>query len=199
MGSRLLLWGGADVWRAEAAEVDLQPDALMATGTQMGVDPVPYSLTYRLRTGPAYITRQLELVSVGAGWSRRLVLDHDGHGAWQYDAHSVGAEHLAQAGGDSADVDGALDCDLGFSPLMNTMPVLRHNLHRTRGEVDFLMAWVSVPDLAVTLGRRRYEHVAVEGDAAYVKYISGDYTAEIVLDHGGFVLEYPDLAIRVES
>lgn len=44
-------------------------------------------------------------------------------------------------------VRGALDCDLGRSPLTNLMPARRHHLHEHPGAAQFLMAWVSVPDL----------------------------------------------------
>ncbi|MFJ5994815.1 putative glycolipid-binding domain-containing protein [Streptomyces sp. NPDC092370] len=39
------------------------------------------------------------------------------------------------------------------------MPVLRHGLRRTPGERDFLMAWVSVPDLTVRPSRQTYTHL----------------------------------------
>ena len=39
---------------------------------------------------------------------------------------------------------GALDCDLAGCPLTNTMPILRHQLHRVGGDVTFLMAFVEI-------------------------------------------------------
>lgn len=72
-----------------------------------------------------------------------------------------------------AAVLGAVDCDLGRSPLTNVMPVRRHRLHEAPGAVDFLMAWVSVPDLGVHRSRQRYEHlrpVAVDSPAV-VRYV----------------------------
>ncbi|MGW3953291.1 putative glycolipid-binding domain-containing protein [Streptomyces sp. NPDC004752] len=40
-----------------------------------------------------------------------------------------------------------MDRDLVLCPLTDTMPVPRDGLHRAPGERQFLMAWVSVPDL----------------------------------------------------
>lgn len=59
----------------------------------------------------------------------------------------LGGPATSPAGGrdgltDAALLDDALDCDLAFSPLTNTMPVLRHRLHREPGEVRLVMAWV---------------------------------------------------------
>jgi hypothetical protein len=38
----MVIWRGLDAWRAEAATVELAADGLVATGTQVGSDPVPH-------------------------------------------------------------------------------------------------------------------------------------------------------------
>ena len=84
--------------------------------------------------------------------------------------------------------------DLGYSPLFNSLPVLRHGLHRGGEPRDFVMTWIDVPALTVAESRQRYEPVRGDGT---VRYSSGDYSAEIVFDDAGFVLDYPGLATRV--
>jgi hypothetical protein len=81
------------------------------------------------------------------------------------------------------------------------MPVRRHRLHEQPGEVDFLMAWVSVPDLGVHPSEQRYEHVRRETDHAVVRYVGRhrDFVGDLVFDRDGVVERYPDLAIRVEA
>ncbi|MGH2713824.1 MAG: putative glycolipid-binding domain-containing protein, partial [Thermoleophilaceae bacterium] len=65
---RLLIWRGFDAWRAEAAAVELQADGLTARGTQIGVDPLPYRVEYRLDAiGPGFVTRSLRLEATGEG------------------------------------------------------------------------------------------------------------------------------------
>ena len=93
----------------------------------------------------------------------------------------------------------ALDCDLALSPLTNTMPVLRHGLLSGGGPIDFVMAWVSVPDLAVHLSPQRYTFMSREGDRSLVRYESGsrDFVAELVFDSDGFVIAYPGIGRRV--
>ena len=44
----------------------------------------------------------------------------------------------------------ARDCDLGFSPLTNMMPVRRHGLSVAGDHFDILAAWVSVPIYSCT-------------------------------------------------
>ena len=48
--NKLLVWRGIDEWRAEVSQVRLTADGLIATGTQLGVAPVPYRLDYSLET-----------------------------------------------------------------------------------------------------------------------------------------------------
>ena len=147
--SRLLIWSGLDTWRAEVATVDLGAGGLSATGTQLGAEPLPYRLDYQLEVDEDWITRELRVTARGNGWSRRLALRHDGTWGWSADAGYAGRASLAEPGGDLDAVAGALDCDLGLCPLTNVMPVRRHDLHVRAGARDFLMAWVSVPDLRV--------------------------------------------------
>ncbi len=198
---RLVLWSGLDAWRAEVAGVEVGADSIAATGTQLGTDPLVYRLDYRLETGAAFITQLLTVVAAGEGWERqmRLVRHADGH--WDCETTEEGDAPLPPSGGDVAAVRGALDCDLARSPLTNLMPVRRHRLHERPGEVDFLMAWVSVPDLGLHPSEQRYEHVGREGDYAVVRYVGRhrDFVGDLVFDHDGIVEHYPGLARRVKA
>jgi uncharacterized protein len=180
---RALAWQGVEEWLAEHAQIDLGDDGVMATGVQLGVEPEPYLVEYRLDAPSGWITRRLEVEASGAGWRRSLTLEHDGRGGWTADGEPV------------PDVDGALDCDLAFSPLTNLMPVRRSALHQRAGSEDFVMAWVSVPDLRLHASPQRYEHVR-PGVVRYVA-LDGDFTAELELDDDGLVVRYPRLAERV--
>jgi hypothetical protein len=98
-------------------------------------------------------------------------------------------------GTERAELEGALDCDLGLSPLTNSMPVLRHGLLRGTASVELLLAWVSVPDLAVHASRQRYTGI---GDGI-VRFDSLDdaFTAQIAFDEDGLVVDYPGIARRL--
>jgi hypothetical protein len=180
---RALAWHGVEEWLAEHAQIDLGDDGVLATGVQLGVDPEPYLLEYRLDVPNGWITRRLDVEASGAGWRRSLTLEHDGHGRWTVDGERA------------SEVDGAFDCDLAFSPLTNLMPVRRSGLHERAGSEDFVMAWVSVPDLRVHASPQRYEHVRPD----VVRFVSldDDFTADLELDDDGLVVRYPRLAERV--
>ena len=146
----------------------------------------------------------MRIAAVGEGWERRLRLDRYPSGGWTAEVDSAGELDRPVPAGDAVDLGEALDCDLGFSPLTNTMPVLRHRLHRQPGQVDFVMAWISVPDLGVHVSDQRYEHLAINGDGATVKYASVEdghetFTVDLELDHDGLVRHYPGLARRVTA
>jgi uncharacterized protein len=172
-----LVWRGLEEWLAEACEVTLSGDRLHARGVQLGAEPHPYRVDYELATGPNWVTERLEV----ACSERSLELVRAADGTWTAD------------GEPQPHVEGALDCDLAFSPLTNFMPA-----RRVAGQpVDHVMAWVSVPDLAVLRSEQRYEPI----DARTVRYVGldGDFTADLELDEDGFVVRYPRLAERVPS
>ena len=197
-----LVWEGLDVWRAEIARVELTEEGLHATGTQIGIEPVSYRLDYALEAPERFVTRTLTAEATGAGFRRRLELHHDGRGAWSADAEAEGDVELQETAGGSVEALGqALDCDLGLSPLTNLMPVRRHGFHESEGAAEFVMAWISVPDLGLHASGQRYEHVRRDVGGAVVRYVDlGTHrglTSELELDPEGFVILYPGLARRV--
>lgn len=200
MAARTFVWEGTDAWRAEVSVVELGNDRVRARGTQLGVDPLPYRLQYELDTTAGWETHRLQVRSSGAGWSREIDLRHDGAGNWRCEASATGrAPGLPEPGGDTAPLRGAIDCDLGCSPLTNLMPVRRHALQVHEGEHDLLMAWVDVPSLAATPSPQRYEHVRRTEDGSVVRYVGEhrSFVAELELDADGIVRTYPGLARRV--
>jgi uncharacterized protein len=199
--ARLVLWRGTEEWLAEAAAVELTDGGVRATGTQLGADPAPYRLDYQLDAADGFVTGSLRAQASGDGWARQIELSHDGEGGWRYDAEREGEVDFADPGGDTDALRGALDCDLEFSPLTNLMPVRRRSIHRKQVEFDFLIAWVSVPELGLHASRQRYEHVRREQAGSVVRFVSldGDFRSELELDPDGLVVHYPRLARRVAA
>jgi uncharacterized protein len=103
-----------------------------------------------------------------------------------------GVLDLELVGGRSARVEpGEADfVDLGFSPLTNTLPILRDSLNRGGEARDYVMALVDVPSLEVERSEQRYEPI----DSRTVRFRSGDFEAVLELDEDGFVVRYPGLA-----
>jgi hypothetical protein len=197
---RFLVWMGVEEWLTEAAEVDLGDDGLSATGTQLGAEPVPFRVDYRLEAPEHFVTHELELTATAEGWSRHLLLRHDGVGGWRAEVDDEGEVPSGPWDGELPDLSGALDIDIENSPLTNTMPILRHGF-QDRGTGDFVMAFVRMPTLRVEASPQRYEHVRMGEHGAVVRYLSrdGDFTAELELDRDGLLSFYPRLARRVNG
>lgn len=181
---------------AELAEVKLARGHLSAVGSAIGADPVPYRLEYALTTGDDYATSSLRVHAFGVGWRRVLELRRDGSGRWEILADAEGHLDAPPPGGDARLYGDALDCDLGLSPLTNTMPVRRHGLLTGGGPVELLTTWVSVPDLSVRPSRQRYTHLGAngDGDGVLIRFDSDDFTADIAFDRDGLVVDYPGIA-----
>jgi hypothetical protein len=105
-----------------------------------------------------------------------------------------GALHLELVGERSFDLglDGADFFDLGWSPLFNSLPVIRDGLLEPGPPRDYLMCWVEVPSLEVSLSEQRYQPLG----NGVVRFSSGDFVSDITFDPNGFVLNYPGIGAR---
>src|SRR5229473_3380322 len=179
MASRAIAWVKENQGGTEVADVLIAHNRLTATGVATGTTPVGYRLDYKLETDYGFTTLGLLVKAHGTGWSGKLDLRRNRRGKWSTRTNSEGDADLPAPGGDTSLFSEALDCDLGLSPLTNSMPVLRHGLLRGGGPVDFLMARVSVPDLAVYASRQQYRFVRTRDKMAIVRYRSlvSDFTA----------------------
>ena len=167
-GSFALIWALPHEQRREVAWIELgEGGTLSARGRQTcrGLDG--YLLEYELETGPGYVTERL--------WAR-----------------IAGGPELTLLRGQSPELEGVLDCDLGFSPLTNAMPVLRDRMHEGGDARSLDVAWVSVPDLAVHRDHQIYEPLG----AGHLRFSSpgADFERIIELTPAGFVRDYPDIA-----
>jgi hypothetical protein len=163
-GAFALIWALPAARRREIAWIELGDDAtLRARGRQWCDD---YELFYELETSAGYITQRLS-VSVT-------------------DGPAVTLER-----GRSPELEGIADCDLGFSPLTNAMPVLRSRLEGGDEAFEIDVAWISVPDLTVHRDHQVYEPLG--GDRLRFSSPEADFEREITLTPAGFVLAYPDI------
>jgi hypothetical protein len=195
-----LVWSGVEEWLTETAAVELADGGLRAIGTQIGADPEPYRVDYRLEAPDEFVTRELELTATAQGWRRRLLLRHDGSGEWSAEVEDDGEVPGGPWAGELPELSEARDIDIMNSPLTNTMPILRHAFHR-QGSGQFVMAFVVVPALRVEASPQAYEHLRRTDHGSVVRYVGldSDFTADLELDEHGLLDFYPRLARRVEA
>jgi hypothetical protein len=200
---RHVRWRGEDdPRRVDSAETELGPGWLLARGESVTPD---YRLRWSLTTVGEWVTERLQVTVDGGTWSRRLDLRRHPSGEWSAEAAAWGTGPELAAGlvdGPHA-LAGALDCDLGLCPFTNTMPVLRHRLHRADAapRQELLMAFVDVPSLAVLPSRQGYTQVEPPDahGVAVVRYESLDsqFRSSLTIDPDGLVLDYPQLSSRL--
>jgi len=83
--------------------------------------------------------------------------------------------------------------DLGFSPLFNSLPVIRDELLRPGPARVYTMCWVNVPSLEVTRSEQRYEPLG----GGHIRFTAGEFAADIRFDELGYVVDYPGIATRL--
>ena len=83
--------------------------------------------------------------------------------------------------------------DVFASPFFNSLPVVRDGLLSAGPPRDYVMRFVSVPDLRIEPSQQRYEP---KGEGV-VRYSSGTFAADIAFDKDGFVTRYEGFLERV--
>jgi hypothetical protein len=178
---------------------------LRARGTMLAASPVPLVCRYELYTDDTWATARCELTAEGAGFIRSVRLERAA-GRWRVTATeqgnldtallAAGHARAAQPGcEDPMRLNPALDVDLGFSPLTNTLPIRRLGLldvpAGTSRTVE--VAWVLVPSLEVVESTQTYLNL---GNHQF-RFDSGSFSTDLDVDERGYVLHYPGLAERV--
>lgn len=181
---RFVVWQVAETAGFESAWVRMDGLSMEVDGSVAGQLPEPYRLSYLLRTDERAATTRLEVVCATREGTTRLDLRRDDE-MWTVNGEA------------RPDLAGALDCDLACSPVTNTMPILRHGLHRGPGSHRFTMAFVEIPSLRVIPSAQTYTHLAPESEGVRVRYESGSFTSDLLIDGDGLVITYPTMAHRV--
>jgi len=141
-----------------------------------------FAARYSLRVDCEWRTSEMRASIVGASTSVYLRRTEDGH--W-FDSNNQQLEYL----------DGIVDVDLSITPFTNSLPIRRLKL--CVGEsAEIAAAYVSFPELQVSLDRQRYTRVA--SDRYRYEPLDSDFVRELSVDQYGFVITYPGLFRRVE-
>jgi hypothetical protein len=203
---RSLLWQRLDTTGIEQVLFD-DRSGLYARGTMVAATPVPYTCTYELLADQNWACARLTVTAEGAGWLRSVKLERP-DGRWHVTSGEQGnLDEALVAGGhprsglpgseDPSRLTGALDVDLAYCPLANTLPIRRLGLLSAQpGTAHTITAvWVLMPELVVVPVKQTYTLVG----PGTVRFASGDFTAELSVDASGYVKHYPGLASQLTT
>ncbi|MHA6792098.1 putative glycolipid-binding domain-containing protein [Pseudonocardia bannensis] len=191
----MLTWQADGAVGLEGTRLLLGAGGLRALGrlVRLGADQ-EFTASYRAVVGEDGTVQRLSVTAATAERERHLTLNRTEDGFWLLDTG---------AGSDRSEFGGAVDVDLEYSPLFNTLPIRRLGLHREPGDHVLPVVFVSLPDLEVELVDQRYRTVSTldeEGlGEAVVGFSSGDFAAELVVDSDAVVSRYPGVAQRVTA
>ena len=174
-----VLWQGVETGALDRCRLGTGPGGLRLSGTVLTAEfGTPLEVRYLVGAGPDGLTRRVELeLDDGPGAVRRVLLA-DGAGRWRW-----------EGGPELAEVAGALDVDLTVTPATNTLPVRRLAGLEVGQAADLRMAWVQFPGLEVLDSAQRYERLAADR----WRFSTGDFSAELLVDPDGLVLDYGGL------
>ena len=155
-----------------------------ANGVIVGFDDArrPFRIQYEIEWDENWCTREVEIDIVAAGAAHSFHLSVDEHARW-FDGEGREIDRLA----------GCRDVDIWPTPFTNTLPIRRLRLGADeRAEID--VAYINAMAGELT-GRRQAYTALPNGDYRYESLESG-FTAELVVDEYGLVIEYPGIFAR---
>jgi uncharacterized protein len=179
----------------EVVFLDRTGDGVRVVGSTSAVeDGDAWFVRYVIDADGLWRTRRAEIWGRSGAGAAHRVLEGDGESRWLVD------------GSAAPDLEGCLDVDLESSACTNTLAV--HRLGLADGEsadapaADAPAAYVRADGLAVMRLEQTYERPAV-GAVDDVGRLSLDYqapafgyTARLVFDDAGLIVDYPGLARR---
>ena len=175
-----VLWRGTETGALDRCRLAAGPDGPRLSGTVLTAEfGPPLEVRYQVEAGPDGLTRRVELKLDGGAEVVQRVLVADGAGRWRWEG----------GGADLAEVAGALDVDLTVTPATNTLPIRRLAGLDVGEAADLRMAWVQFPELSVIPSAQRYQRLAADR----WRFSTGDFTAELLVDPEGLVLDYGGL------
>lgn len=174
---RDIVWEWADRPGLEHCTVTATSAGVAADGMALFVlDATTWRLRYRLACDAGWRFTAAELTLDGPGPAQTLTLEHGARG-WLVD------------GRPRADLGPCIDIDIRATPLTNTLPLRRLDLEEGVAQ-GATVAYVSIPDLAVSPVRQRYTRLAGPGRYRYENLENG-FVADLTVDDDGLVVDYP--------
>jgi hypothetical protein len=183
-----VLWTTLELPGLEQLHLVENETGVVADGLVLGIEhATPFRLWYQVRADSDWNVREC-LLQVGGEKGQTVHLYTDGQGHWT-DATGVANSTL----------DGCLDIDISCTPFTNTLPIRRLAL-APGASADLLVAYITVPDLSVGPVQQRYTCLSRTASGGTYRYegLESNFTADLLVDARGLVVDYPGIWKRAE-
>ncbi len=170
-----ILWRRIDRPGMEFCELSTTADGFRISGTTLfTLDEGPVEIRYSVSLDATWHTRIVGVHVRTPQENRSVALRSDGAGNWEAEGRPV------------ADLAGAVDVHLAWTPATNTIPIRRLGLE-VGATADTSVAFVPFPGREVGALPQSYERTA---ERRY-RFTSGDFAADLTLNEHGLVTTYP--------
>lgn len=178
-----VMWTRGDGHGMERATLQSGPSGHRIGGTAiLSIDATPYEIRYSVLTDEQWRTTTVGAHAQMPDGDRRLALSADGTGSW-----FVGDDPIL-------DLFGAIDVDLGWTPVTNTVAIRRLGLS-VGEESEVTVARIDFPSHEIERVTQRYRRL----DDTRYRYSSRDFVVEFQVDEHGLIVDYPDGWTRVAT
>lgn len=187
MTTRTVLWQAAEGIGLEHVLLTEDSKGIHVQSSVIGVEEnSPYCLQYQIHCDGRYQVRSVEAHVIGGA---SLSLWTDGQGHW-FDAQKQPITSIF----------GCIDVDITATPFTNTLPIRRVEWEVGQQQ-HFLMAYILVPTLEIYADQQHYTCLVRRdsGSIFLFESMSTGFTAQIVVDADGLVVDYPGLFKRVNG
>lgn len=180
-------WNGAG---AEHLLLDMREDGTVADGVVVGLAEggCPFRVRYEVRADASWSARAVRVCVPGLDPVTPVVdLLADGEGNW-----------TTRSGEFVLGLEGCVDVDISATPFTNTLPIRRLGLELGES-ADLSIAYVDIDERRVWREEQRYTRLEQNSGDGLYKYesLDGGFTADLLVDADGLVLDYPVLFRRV--
>lgn len=182
MLKRHVQWESWDGTGLQHLAIDRLSGSLRYAGVVIEAAPEPLAVRFVLVTGEDHIVRHLTVERLAD--DHRIILDHDGQGAWYADGTRM------------HELDGVMEPDISVTPLTNTFPIRRLALGEG-ASADIRTAYVEIATMTVFADPQRYTCLT-PGRLYRYESRDSDFRADITLGDDGLVDVYPGLFRRRE-
>ncbi len=186
---RNILWTPWDEPGLEHLCLSQDAGQILADGMILRVkESKPFRVHYRIRCDVEWRVREVHVNLLGDA-GQNIKLNADGEGRWT----DGSGNHILS-------LDGCFEVDISVTPFTNTLAIRRMRLKP--GEAcDLVAAYISIPEMEVKPSRQRYTCLETGLEGGIYRYedegLFQGFTADLPVDSGGLVADYPALFRRV--